>query len=223
MGASAAFSCLFPFRRSPRTHSFPKARFCRPLLAMLPAAPSWLAFPLAAPLTAQSSALHLDMQERVLDNGVTVLVRERPSAGRIGARVFYRVDVAAERPGTAGLTHMLAHHLFMGSFRGGPRTGMRSGPPPRPWSGSSARSPTSGTAAPRASSSAMSSPRSRCPARITGWIPPGSAGRCLRAANAPCQRDGLRLDPPAGGRWWWTRSAAPTIAPTALSSGSFVP
>ena len=55
----------------------------------------------------------------MLDNGVTVLVWERPSAGRIGARVFYRVDVAAERPGTVGLTHMLEHYLFMGSFRVG--------------------------------------------------------------------------------------------------------
>jgi predicted Zn-dependent peptidase len=91
------------------------------LLRALPmAAASCLAvFALALPLAAQSSPLHLDVQERVLDNGVTVLVWERPSAGRIGARVFYRVDVAAERPGTVGLTHMLEHYLFMGSFRVG--------------------------------------------------------------------------------------------------------
>lgn len=66
-----------------------------------------------------TSPLYLDVQERVLDNGVTVLVWERPSAGRIGARVFYRVDIAAERPGTVGLTHMLEHYMFMGSFRVG--------------------------------------------------------------------------------------------------------
>jgi len=65
--------------------------------------------------TPQAPTLHLDVQERVLDNGLTVLVWERPSAGRIGARVFYRVDIAAERPGTVGLTHMLEHYLFMGS------------------------------------------------------------------------------------------------------------
>lgn len=68
---------------------------------------------------APASPLHLEVQERVLDNGVTVLVWERPSAGRIGARVFYRVDIAAERPGTVGLTHMLEHYMFMGSFRVG--------------------------------------------------------------------------------------------------------
>ena len=71
------------------------------------------------PSAPEASPLHLDVQERVLDNGVTVLVWERPSAGRIGARVFYRADVAAERPGTVGLVHMLEHYLFMGSFRVG--------------------------------------------------------------------------------------------------------
>jgi predicted Zn-dependent peptidase len=55
------------------------------------------------------------LQRKVLDNGVTVIVWERPSAGRVGTRMFYRVDVAAERPGTVGLTHMLEHFLFKGS------------------------------------------------------------------------------------------------------------
>jgi len=55
------------------------------------------------------------LKQRVLGNGVTVLVWERPSAGRVGTRMFYRVDVAAERPGTIGLTHMLEHFLFKGS------------------------------------------------------------------------------------------------------------
>jgi predicted Zn-dependent peptidase len=55
------------------------------------------------------------LQQKILDNGVTVIVWERPSAGRVGTRMFYRVDVAAERPGTVGLTHMLEHFLFKGS------------------------------------------------------------------------------------------------------------
>lgn len=69
----------------------------------------------AAALPLQAQRLHVDVQRKVLDNGVTVLVWERPASGRIGTRIFYRVDVAAERPGTAGLTHMLEHHLFKGS------------------------------------------------------------------------------------------------------------
>ena len=55
------------------------------------------------------------LKQKVLANGVMVLVWERPSAGRVGTRMFYRVDVAAERPGTTGLTHMLEHFLFKGS------------------------------------------------------------------------------------------------------------
>jgi predicted Zn-dependent peptidase len=51
-----------------------------------------------------------------LANGVRIIVLERPDYGnRVAARVFYKVDIAAERPGTAGLTHMLEHHLFKGS------------------------------------------------------------------------------------------------------------
>jgi predicted Zn-dependent peptidase len=62
-----------------------------------------------------SQHLHIDVKKHVLDNGLTVLVWERPSAGRIGTRSFYKVDIAAERPGTVGLTHMLEHFLFKGS------------------------------------------------------------------------------------------------------------
>jgi predicted Zn-dependent peptidase len=64
---------------------------------------------------AEAQTLRVEAQQKVLDNGLTVIVWERPSAGRIGARMFYRVDIAAERPGTAGLTHMLEHFLFKGS------------------------------------------------------------------------------------------------------------
>jgi predicted Zn-dependent peptidase len=67
---------------------------------------------LASPAAAQEL---VTLQQKVLDNGVTVIVWERPSAGRVGTRMFYRVDVAAERPGTVGLTHMLEHFLFKGS------------------------------------------------------------------------------------------------------------
>jgi predicted Zn-dependent peptidase len=59
--------------------------------------------------------IQIDVKEKTLENGLKVLVWERPSAGRVGARMFYKVDIAAERPGTVGLTHMLEHHLFKGS------------------------------------------------------------------------------------------------------------
>jgi predicted Zn-dependent peptidase len=84
---------------------------CRsPALALVTAAAV-----LATAPTSTAAQIHLDVREHTLANGLKVLVWERPSAGRIGARVFYRVDIAAERPGTVGLTHMLEHYLFMGS------------------------------------------------------------------------------------------------------------
>lgn len=69
-----------------------------------------------------SQEINIDVQKKVLDNGVTVLVWERESAGRIGTRMFYKVDIAAERPGTVGLTHMLEHHLFKGSDLAGTKS-----------------------------------------------------------------------------------------------------
>ncbi|CAN5717436.1 hypothetical protein BH23GEM7_BH23GEM7_09340 [soil metagenome] len=81
----------------------------KPILPLL----ALLTLLLSSPLIAQQ--LRIDVKQKTLENGVTVLVWERPSAGRIGTRIFYRVDIAAERPGTIGLTHMLEHHLFKGS------------------------------------------------------------------------------------------------------------
>ncbi len=75
-----------------------------------------LVIPVLSLLVAPAAADDLiALKQKVLANGVTVLVWERPSAGRVGTRMFYRVDVAAERPGTIGLTHMLEHFLFKGS------------------------------------------------------------------------------------------------------------
>jgi hypothetical protein len=159
------------------------------------------------PLAAQTpsarpgkSPLHLDVQERVLDNGVTVLVWERPSAGRIGARVFYRVDVAAERPGTAGLTHMLEHYLFMGSFRVGTSDWEAERPHAEAVEYRSGRSPTSGTGTPPASSSGTSSRRSRSTARTQGWTPFRRPWTRPSRSDALRERHRLRLDLPARGR-----------------------
>jgi predicted Zn-dependent peptidase len=70
----------------------------------------------ASPPEARAQEFHLEVQERILDNGLQVLVVERENhPGRVGARIFYRSDIAGERPGTVGLTHMLEHHLFKGS------------------------------------------------------------------------------------------------------------
>ncbi len=67
------------------------------------------------PDPSKAETFALEVHEHELENGMQVLVVERPAAGRVGARLFVRVDVAAERPGTWGSTHMLEHSLFKGS------------------------------------------------------------------------------------------------------------
>ena len=68
------------------------------------------------PCDVSAQAFRLNVQERILENGLQILVVERDNhPGRVAARIFYRSDIAGERPGTVGLTHMLEHHLFKGS------------------------------------------------------------------------------------------------------------
>jgi hypothetical protein len=67
------------------------------------------------------------VKEHHLANGVTVLVVERPAAGRVAARMFYRSDIAGEKPGTYGLTHLLEHYLFTGSYVVGTRGALHGG------------------------------------------------------------------------------------------------
>ncbi|CAN5781430.1 hypothetical protein BH23GEM7_BH23GEM7_40650 [soil metagenome] len=68
----------------------------------------------ASPLAAQQE-FRLEVKEHTLSNGLQVLVAERPAAGRVGARIFTRVDIASERPGIWGSAHMLEHSMFKGS------------------------------------------------------------------------------------------------------------
>ena len=75
----------------------------------------------AQPAAVELPHFRLDIREHRLANGLTVLVQERPAAGRVGARMFYRSDIGGERPGTSGLTHLLEHYLFKGSHAVGTR------------------------------------------------------------------------------------------------------
>ena len=55
------------------------------------------------------------IQERVLGNGLQVLVLEEHSAPLVSAFVWYRVGLRNEGPGEAGLSHFLEHMLFDGT------------------------------------------------------------------------------------------------------------
>jgi len=71
---------------------------------------------LALPLVAQAPAAYeLGVQEHVLDNGLRVLVVERPGDPRVAAKIFTDFGVLVEEPGELGSAHFLEHLMFKGT------------------------------------------------------------------------------------------------------------
>ncbi len=58
-------------------------------------------------------------QERVLDNGLKVVVQEDHRAPVVVSQVWYRVGSSYEQEGTTGLSHVLEHMMFQGTQRHG--------------------------------------------------------------------------------------------------------
>jgi zinc protease len=67
--------------------------------------------------TGAASAARGGVQQRTLDNGLEVLVREDHSAPLVCSFIWYRVGLRNERPGEAGLSHFLEHVAFKGTER----------------------------------------------------------------------------------------------------------
>ncbi len=78
----------------------------------------------AAPANAQDLRLTDHVTERVLDNGLTVLMVRRPQAPLIRCILAYRVGSVNERPGITGISHFLEHEMFKGSHSMGVKPGM---------------------------------------------------------------------------------------------------
>ena len=57
------------------------------------------------------------VQQRVLPNGLTVMVQEDHSAPLVCSYIWYRVGLRNEPPGQAGITHFLEHMAFKGTER----------------------------------------------------------------------------------------------------------
>jgi zinc protease len=57
------------------------------------------------------------VQQRVLPNGLTVMVQEDHSAPLVCSYIWYRVGLRNELPGQAGITHFLEHMAFNGTER----------------------------------------------------------------------------------------------------------
>jgi zinc protease len=70
---------------------------------------------LAASAPTQPAAVTTGVQETVLPNGLTVLVKEVRTAPVVSFSVWYRVGSRNEHTGITGMSHLLEHMLFKGT------------------------------------------------------------------------------------------------------------
>ncbi|MBD3168551.1 MAG: insulinase family protein [candidate division Zixibacteria bacterium] len=61
------------------------------------------------------ASMELDVKEYKLDNGMTVLILERPAAPIVSALIRFRVGSVDEVPGITGISHITEHMLFKGT------------------------------------------------------------------------------------------------------------
>ncbi|MHC4663341.1 MAG: M16 family metallopeptidase [Planctomycetota bacterium] len=59
--------------------------------------------------------LNIDVKEKILDNGLQVLVVERPGAPEVVCRLFFKVGSVNEVPGITGISHLCEHLMFKGT------------------------------------------------------------------------------------------------------------
>ena len=85
--------------------------------ALVPAPTSGAAAqePSPAPEAPAPPGVRLPVHEITLDNGLRLLVLERPSSPTVGFVVLYPVGGVNEAPGWTGTAHLLEHLLFKGS------------------------------------------------------------------------------------------------------------
>lgn len=80
---------------------------------------------------AVSGARDLKVTEKVLPNGLKVLLKEEHKAPVVTFQIWYKVGSRNERLGKTGLSHLLEHMMFKGAKKYGPkqfsRTVMRNG------------------------------------------------------------------------------------------------
>ncbi len=73
---------------------------------------------------AQELSLRDHVVERVLDNGLKVLLVVRPETPLIRSILAYRVGSVNERPGITGISHFHEHMMFKGTYSLGVKPGM---------------------------------------------------------------------------------------------------
>jgi predicted Zn-dependent peptidase len=76
---------------------------------------------LAGNTNAASTNIRDSVNEYVLDNGMRILMSQRPGAPMISAGWVAHVGSANEQPGITGISHLFEHMMFKGSPRIGTR------------------------------------------------------------------------------------------------------
>lgn len=74
-----------------------------------------ISFLLSIPVGAQQSAYDLPIREHVFDNGLRLLVIERPGDRRVVSKIFTDMGALNETPGQFGSAHFLEHLMFKGT------------------------------------------------------------------------------------------------------------
>ncbi|HTG01456.1 MAG TPA: pitrilysin family protein [Nitrospirota bacterium] len=73
-------------------------------------------------LSAPAPAQPMNITEKVLPNGLTILLKEEHKAPVVTFQVWYKVGSRNERLGKTGISHMLEHMMFKGTKKFGPKT-----------------------------------------------------------------------------------------------------
>ena len=68
-----------------------------------------------------SFALDLKVTEKVLPNGLKVLLKEEHKAPVVTFQIWYKVGSRNEKLGTTGISHLLEHMMFKGTKKYGPK------------------------------------------------------------------------------------------------------
>ncbi len=72
-------------------------------------------------IAASGNAQDLKVTEKVLSNGLKVLLKEDRKSPVVTFQVWYRVGSRNERLGTTGMSHLLEHMMFKGAKKYGPK------------------------------------------------------------------------------------------------------
>ncbi len=75
-----------------------------------------------AVLAAVAHGQDLKVTEKVLPNGLKVLLKEDHKAPVVTFQIWYKVGSRNERLGTTGISHLLEHMMFKGTKKYGPKT-----------------------------------------------------------------------------------------------------